>query len=120
MAREKDLETGLVLITALVIIYLVKHWLPLLVAGLIIGVTAVFLKKPASWITWLWYRIVELLGKIVPKMVLSIVFLTVLLPLSFFFRMSGGDRLRLKHKARDTMWIRRDVTFSKDDLVKPW
>jgi len=120
MDRKKNLETCLVITTGFVIIFLFKNWTPLLIAAAIVGFVGIFLNKPASWITWVWYKIADILGMIVPKIILALVFFFVLFPLSLLSRIFRKSDLAVNKGSNNTMWISRDYTFSKDDLVKPW
>jgi hypothetical protein len=120
MDHRKNLETCLVIVTGLLIIFLIKDWKPLLIAAVIIGFTGVFLERPASWITWLWYKIADILGKIVPKVILSLVFYLFLFPISVLSRMFRRSSLGVNEGNRNSIWINREHTFSKDDLIKPW
>jgi hypothetical protein len=120
MERKKNLETCLIIVTGLLIIFLIKEWYPLLIIAITVGFIGVFFNKPASWINWLWYKIGDLLGKIIPKVILSAVFFLFLFPVSMLYRISCKDRLTIKAKNRNTMWTERDYSYSMDDLTKPW
>jgi len=120
MDRKKNLETCLVVTTGFVIIFLFKNWTPLLIVAAIVGFIGVFLNKPASWITWVWYKIADILGMIVPKLVLTLVFFLILFPVSVISRIFRKKGLGVYEVNKATMWISRDYTFSKDDLSKPW
>ena len=50
----------------------------------------------------LWIRLGNLLGWINSRLVLGIVFIFVLLPISFFMRILGYDPLRLKRRGKKT------------------
>lgn len=120
MDRVKNLETCLVIVTGLVIVYLLKDWLSLLIAAVVIGFIGVFLNKPASWIAWLWYKIADLLGKFIPKVILSLVFFVFLFPISLCYRMFRKVSPVMNKRNRNSMWISREHIFIKDDLIKPW
>jgi hypothetical protein len=121
MDRKKNVEACLVIVTGLLIIYFIKHWPALLIASAIVGLTGIFLDKPASWITWLWYKIGEVLGAVVSKIMLSGVYFIFLFPISLIYRISGKDRLGIFARKKDTLWFdRAEHTYSRDDLMNPW
>jgi hypothetical protein len=120
MDRKKNLETCLVIVTGLLIIFLINDWVPLLIAAIIIGLTGVFLNKAASWITWFWYKIADILGKIVPKVILSIVFFIFLFPVSMLSRLFIKNKPGVNERNSNSMWISREYIFNKDDLKNPW
>jgi hypothetical protein len=114
------LETCLVISTGLVILFLINDWKPILIAGAAIGLTGIFLDKPASWISWLWFNMAELLGKIVPAVILTVVFFFILFPISLVSRVFRDNMPGIRDEKNVTLWIKRDFTFSKDDLKNPW
>jgi hypothetical protein len=120
MDRKKNLETCLVIVTGLLIIFLINNWRPFLIIAIIIGLIGVFLNNPASWITWLWYKIADILSKIVPKVILTIVFYLLLFPISILSRMLGKSSMTVNEGKCNSIWINREHTFSKEDLIKPW
>jgi len=120
MDRKENLEVCLVIVTGLLIFYLITDWFPLLIVAIIIGFIGLFLKKPASWLTWLWYKLADILGKIVSKVILSIVFFVFLFPLSLLSRLFRKENLGVNKRNRNSMWIYREYTYSKKDLQKPW
>lgn len=119
MDRKKNLETSLVIVTGLVIIYLFRHWDALLMAAGIIGFIGVFLDKPASWITWFWYKLADLLGKIIPKILLAVVFYVFLFPIALLSRITGRKN-PAKRSLNDSQWIKRDYCYTEKDLAKMW
>jgi hypothetical protein len=120
MDRNKSLETCLVIVTGLLFVYLIKDWYPLLILALIIGIIGAFLSKPASWITLIWYKIGDLLGKIVSKIILSLIFYVFLLPISLLSKLFNKKNPNINNKRVDSMWINREYFYSKEDLKKPW
>lgn len=120
MDRKKDLETCLVIVTGLLFIYLIQHWFTLLIVAVVIGFIGIFLKKPASWITWLWYKIADLLGKVVPKIILSLIYFIFLFPISLLSRVFNKKSMRIDERKTDSLWIDRGHIYVKEDLNKPW
>ena len=55
-----------------------------------------------------WMKLGELLGKIVPPIVMAAIFFLVLTPMSFLVRIFGKDLLNLKSTNEITYWIKRD------------
>jgi len=119
MDRRKNLETSLVIVTGLVIIYFFKKWEGLLIAAAITGFIGIFLDKLASWITWFWYKLADLLGKIVPKILLALVFFVFLFPIALLSRVAGRKNTG-KRSLNDSQWIKRDYCYTEKDLAKPW
>jgi hypothetical protein len=118
--KKKNLETCLVIATGFSVIYIFKNWQPLLIGAVVVGLTGIFLDKPASWITWLWMKIADLLGQIMPKIILSLVFFVFLVPVSLFSRIFRGGKDKKPGDIQKSMWINRDYSYSGSDLNKPW
>lgn len=118
--RKKNLETCLVIATGFTVIYVFKNWQPLLIGAVVIGLTGIFLDRPASWITWLWMKVADVLGQIMPKIILSLVFFVFLVPISLVSRLFKGKKLSEFGHIQKSMWINRDYTYTGRDLNKPW
>jgi hypothetical protein len=121
MDRKRNVEACLVIVTGLLVVYFIKHWSPLLIASAIVGAIGIFFDKPASWITWLWYKVGEVLGAVVSKVILSVVYFIFLFPIALLYRLSGKDRIGLNAGKKDTLWVdREEHTYSRNDMANPW
>ncbi|MCD4681013.1 MAG: hypothetical protein K8S00_11565 [Bacteroidales bacterium] len=119
MKREKNLETALVLCIALIILYLILNKDVLLFISAIIGFIGILINPVAGIIHRLWYKLSEVLGFIISKIVLSIVFFLVLLPISMLYKLFAKSPLQLK-KRKETYWISKEHKYIKEDLVNSW
>ena len=119
MNREKNIETCLVLATALVIFYCFNGSTYILYAAIVIGIIGLFFDTIAGWITKAWYKLAEVLGAVMSKVLLSIVFFVFLFPIAMLYRLFNKDNLQLKRNS-DTYWVKRDHQFVKKDLEHPW
>ncbi len=117
--REKNLETCLVISTGLIVIYFFKPYEALLMAAAVLGFVGVFVNPLAKWVTWGWYKLADLLGFVMSKVVLSIVFYVFLFPIALLARMSKKDLLQLK-KRDDTYWTTRNHKYTAKDLENVW
>lgn len=87
---------------------------------MVLGITGLFLNNLAQKITWIWYKVSELLGSFVPKIVLTLVFFIILWPLAVMFRFFNKDSLQLKKKLYVSNWVERDDEYSDKDLENMW
>lgn len=117
--RTKQLETCLVIATGLMVFWILFGLKELIYAGIAIGVIGAFIPAIAKWIHWLWYKIAEVMGYIMSRVLLSIVFFLFLFPIALIYRMFNKDVLQLKRKT-DTYWTTRDHSYSKKDLENVW
>jgi len=70
----------------------------------------------------LWYGFSGLLGDVVSRILLTVVYFIIVLPMGFIRRLSGKDSLKLKEFKRSagSVMVNREHTYSKDDLEKPF
>lgn len=119
--REKNLETCLVTATGLILLWFIYELKALLIVGFIIGIIGLFLNPVANWVTWLWYKIADVLGFIVPKILLSTIFFFFLFPLAVLYRLFNKDGLQLDKKGPNaSYWIERGHKYDKKDLDQIW
>ena len=69
-----------------------------------------------------WLGLTNLLGMVVSKILLSVVYIVILLPVGLVRRMTGKDSLYLKQfkKGKDSVMINRDHQFSGNDIIHPY
>ena len=89
-----------------------------------IGVQVLNMVKPQLYgpAAIVWFKLSELVGTVVSKIVLSIVFLVVVTPVGLLRRAVGKDSLKLKSfkKGYGSVMETRNHTFSADDIRKPY
>jgi hypothetical protein len=127
MKTEKDTihqarDTGLALVLILLLILLRQQQnnLILLPIGVLI-LTMLwpgFFRQPAR----LWFGLSELLGTVSSKILLSIVFALVLIPMVGLRQINGADPMKRKlwKKNQDSVFLKRNHEFSASDLEKPY
>ncbi len=119
MKREKILEAMLVIATGMLVIYLITRRPVFLYISVAAGAAGILFKSLAGWIAFLWYKTGDLLGNIVSKIVLTLVFFLLLVPIAFFYRLFHKDPLRLK-KTDGSNWTLRGHDYTGDDLKNIW
>jgi hypothetical protein len=125
MSRSKIYEALLVISTALLAIYIygvLKHGdskeiFIYLSCG--IGISGIFIKPIGKIIAWAWYKLADQLSRVMSKIVLTLVYVLILIPVATLFRLSKKDSLRLKRR-NESNWISREHLYSPDDLRNVW
>ena len=81
-----------------------------IIAGtfIILGITIPILLKPA-YIVWMTFAVI--LGWIMTRVILSIVFYLIVTPIGLITRLLGEDFLALKRLNSDSYWNNRDSNF---------
>jgi len=69
-----------------------------------------------------WLGLTNLLGIFVSRILLSVVYIVILLPMGLIRRLMGKDALNLTgfKKAKTSVMITRDIEFTADDIKNPF
>ena len=69
-----------------------------------------------------WFGISGLLGDIVSRILLSVIYICIVIPVGFIRKLSGNDSLNLKkfNQSGESVMITRDHSYSASDLEKPF
>ncbi|MGE4552737.1 MAG: hypothetical protein AB7D57_06470 [Desulfovibrionaceae bacterium] len=71
---------------------------------------------------YLWFGLANLLGAVVPKVLIAVVFFLVVTPVGLARRVLGKDSLRLRAfgRSRGSVFVERDTTYAAADLEQPF
>lgn len=102
-----------------ILFLLTKHnWM--LYVALSVGALGAMSTFLAEKIDWIWTKIGWILSKIVPNIIMTVVFYVVLTPTAFLSRLFGKkDPMDLKNSAA-SLFKTKGTTFSKESFEKPW
>jgi hypothetical protein len=117
MDRQKHLETILVIVLGIIVIYFFVGSRYLLWAAVGLGAVGVFIPFLAGKIHWAWMKLAHVLGYVMSKVMLTLVYTLVVLPMSWFARNKVSVRLTGKS---DTYFKERNYTYKKEDLENVW
>jgi multisubunit Na+/H+ antiporter MnhG subunit len=126
--QKKITDTGQALTLLCLIIFLLTAKYVFVIASLIIllvNMTCPTIFKPAAVV---WFGLAEILGFIVSRIVLTIVFAALVVPVGFVRILLGQDTLQLKkwkqnrskNNIDDSVFVVRNHKYSADDLVNPF
>lgn len=119
MKKEKILEAILVITTGFIVLFAVlgKEWM--LFVATASGLVGLLIPWLAAIVANVWYKIGEVLGFVVSKVVLFLLFYVLLTPIAFFYRLFNHDTLLLKRQNR-SLWSDRNHMFQSTDLKNSW
>jgi multisubunit Na+/H+ antiporter MnhG subunit len=122
ITRDQCKDTGMALVLILLLIYFFKHREGLVVAAaivLVINMAAPQLYRPAAIV---WFGFSHVLGSVMSRVILGLVFLVVVTPMALIRRLAGKDSLSLRlFKSGDgSVLLERNHTFVAKDLEKPY
>ena len=115
-------DTGLALILILLLIaYFGKHYylIPFAIGAIALTMIVPAIFKPLAVV---WFGLSHLLGNIVSKIILTLIFILIVTPVGLIRKMFGADPMMLKLWKKDSgsVFLKRDHTFSIKDLEKPY
>ena len=121
--KEHNINSGLALI---LILLLVGHFLDaqirffyVIIPIILIVMTFPNILKPFSF---LWYRLSFVMGTIVSKLLLTLIFYWFLTPLSLIINFFRGDPFKLKQfkKGSNSVFINQNKKYIKSDIINPF
>jgi hypothetical protein len=115
-------DTGLAIILILLIIEYIKQpgWLTLCtMAVLVLTMTYPAALKPLGRV---WFGFSHLLGTVVSKVILTLVFYLIVTPVGLIRRILGADPMKNKlwKNGDDSVLVTRDHLYSSEDIQKPY
>jgi hypothetical protein len=79
---------------------------------------------PMFWYPFavIWYGLAGLMGDVVSRILLSMVYMVLVIPVGLIRKLAGRDSLKLRmfRKSDTSVMIRRDHLYSPADLEKPF
>lgn len=119
MNKEKINETILTITVGFIVLHLVFKSNAFLYTALVIGLCGILSAYLSEKISQLWFKLAELLGFVVPKVVLSIVYFFFLFPIALLARLSKKDHLMLTNN-KSSYFVTRTKQTEKSDFDKTW
>jgi len=119
MKTETSKSTILIISMGFLILHLIFLWHWAIYASLIIGVAGASSNYLSKKIEWAWMKFAELLGYIIPNILLSIVFFLFLFPISLLSKLFTKDPLMLSRNYK-TYFIDINKKMDKKGFEKIW
>lgn len=119
LSEKQKIEALLVIVLGFGILYLIFDRLWLLQVGLGIGVLSLMFPFVKEGVLWLWFKIAEVLGWVNTRILLSLVFFVILLPVARLSRLFTNDKLQLK-SSESSVYKTRNHQYTKEDIENIW
>jgi hypothetical protein len=120
MKKEKYLETLITISTGCLVLFLFFPINILLYTAVGLGLIAIFWRKAAEIISWLWLKLGEGMGFVSSKVILSLIFFFVLFPLALLSRLFTKDNLLLKKEEIKSVFFDVNREYRKKDFESLW
>ncbi len=122
ISKKQASDTGMAMVMILLIIAMLTEkdlFLIMAILSLITNMTIPMIFYPVAVI---WLGISHLLGTVVSKIILTLVFFILVMPVGLLRKIIGKDDLKLKEfkKSSSSVMIIRNQLFSKLDIEKPY
>jgi hypothetical protein len=119
MKKEKIIQTQLVIVTGLLILYYFFKAEAFLYSALSFALIVLVFPGAGKWLVTIWFRLGGLLGKLNGYVLLTLIFYLILTPVALLNRIFSKDPLRLKKKD-GSYFHDRSHTYSAKDISNPW
>ncbi len=122
ISKEQAKDTGMAMVLICLILNFVLDndlYVKIAIAALVVNmIVPTFYRYPA----YVWLALSHLLGAVVSRILLTLIFFVIVTPISLIRRLLGFDSLRLRKfkKGTESVMTARDVTFSSKDLKTPY
>lgn len=116
----EKLKALLVIVTGLVIVGMIFKKNVWFYAAGIIGVVTLAIPVIGYWTVWLWYKISEVMGWFMSRVLLSTIFFIFLYPISMLAKMSSKNMMSLKRIKEKSIYHERNHKYKKEDIENIW
>ena len=117
--KDKHLGTILIFVMVLIIFFLVHKNVKLLYAALALGAIAILIPALSRKIHDVWMKFAELLGFVMNKVILGVVFFIFLVPVAFLSKIFRKNPFKVK-KDTASYFSDRNFTYTKKSLEQLW
>lgn len=121
-SRDQARDTGMALVLVSLIVFFITReirYVTIATGLLLLDMIAPALFKPAAKV---WFALSHVLGTVMSKVLLTVVFLVVLTPVGLLRAMLGKDPMRVRQFKKDTAsaFRVRDHAFGPADIEQPF
>ena len=122
ISKEQAKDTGMAVVLIFLLIGVFRQdfdFIKIAIIALIFTMTIPLIYK---YLAVIWLGLSHLLGIVISKIVLSLIFFLVVTPVALIRRLMGYDTLKLKQfkNGSGSVMHTRDITFTKNDIDKPF
>lgn len=122
ITKKQASDTGM----AFTLILLIIGWITgnILFLKIAVPVLVINMVMPIFFypFAFFWFGLSNLLGMIMSKLILTLVYFVVVVPVALIRKLVGKDTLKLKEykKGKETVFTARNYKFSPGDIEKPF
>ena len=122
MTKEQSRDTGMALVLLLLLVFLKSRKNGWLYAAISLQVIDMVVPRVFAPVAVLWFGLSHILGTVMSKVLLSILFFGLVTPVGFLRRLLGKDSLKLRafRASQDSAMLVRNHLFTAKDIEKPY
>jgi Saxitoxin biosynthesis operon protein SxtJ len=122
ITKDQSRDTGMAVVLLLLLIFASKKREGYLLAAIVLHVVNMAVPQIYKPVAVVWLGFSDLLGAVMSRVLLSIVFFAVVTPIAIFRRLVGKDSLKLRafKASKDSVMVERNHTFIGRDLERPY
>jgi Saxitoxin biosynthesis operon protein SxtJ len=122
ITKDQSRDTGMAMVLLLLIVFASRKREGFLIAAMVLHVVNMIVPQIYRPVAVLWLGFSDLLGAVVSRILLSVVYFVVVVPIGILRRFSGKDSLKLRafKASKDSSMVERNHTFTGRDLERPY
>lgn len=118
--KEKNIKNVALIAFGFLILFLIFGKSYLIYASLFLLLISILSETLSQKISRIWMKISQLLGMIVSKTMLFLVFFLILTPLALAYRIFNRNPLLIKKTSQKSYYIQREHLYSPSDFENIW
>jgi len=122
ITKDQSRDTGMAMVLLCLLLAISPRRHVFLIVAIVLQVINMTVPRIYRPVAVLWLGFSELLGAVVSRILLSVVFFVVVVPIGILRRLAGKDSLKLRafKAGKDSVMLERNHTFSGQDLERPF
>ncbi len=122
MTKDQSRDTGMAMVLLLLLIYLKTRREGWLYSAMVLHIVNMIVPRIFAPVAVLWLGLSHVLGTVMSKVLLSILFFAVVTPIGLLRRLFGKDSLKLREfkAGTESVMLVRNHLFVAQDIEKPY
>ncbi|WP_025763447.1 SxtJ family membrane protein [Dyadobacter tibetensis] len=120
MSDSENSKAQLVIVTGMLVLYFLFVTDVFLWIATLVGILSLVSSRLGALLVKAWYRLAAVLGLINGKVLLSIVYIFILVPVAFMARYGRRNPLSLSRNQQSSLFIVRNHRYTAKDLERAW
>lgn len=122
ISESQSKDTGLAMVLMCLLFGYLRHYNNLVALSIVLLIIDMIIPNIYKPLAKIWFGISNILGTIMSKLLLTIMFFCLVTPVGIIRRINGADSLQLKSWKKDasSVFAIRDHIFRSEDIEKPY